>query len=57
MVGPPAGRSSPMPNLGCKVSPCAECVVCGAQIGPVEPDIVALSMPRERLNIYTRCGV
>ena len=43
-----------MPNLGCKVSPCVECVVCGAQIGPGEPDIVALAMPRDRLTIDTR---
>ena len=43
-----------MPNLGCKASPCAEFVVYGGQIGPGEPDHVALAMPRDRLTADTR---
>ena len=35
------------------MSPCAECVVCGAPMGPGEPDHVALETLRERLTIDT----
>ena len=54
MAGPPAIRSSPIRHMGHRVWLCAECVVCGAPIGPGEPGHVTLATLRERLTADTR---